>query len=63
MGKPSCSAVQLGRKDKPWPVWLEPLLSIGTCFRIKTILLKNMVQKLQKKGNQLFYSVGTTPSR
>ena len=32
MGKPSCSAVQLGRKDKPWPVWLEPLLSISTCF-------------------------------
>jgi hypothetical protein len=34
MGKPSCSAVQLGRKDKPWPVWLEPLLSISTCYSI-----------------------------
>ena len=32
MGKPSCSAVQLGRKDKPWTVWPEPLLSISTCF-------------------------------
>jgi hypothetical protein len=32
MGKPSCSAVQLGRKDKPWTVWPEPLLSISACF-------------------------------
>jgi hypothetical protein len=36
MGKPSCSAVQLGRKDKPWMVWPEPLLSISTCFSPKT---------------------------
>jgi hypothetical protein len=32
MGKPSCSAVQLGSKDKPWTVWPEPLLSISTCL-------------------------------
>ena len=25
MGKPSCSAVQLGSKDKLWTVWPEPL--------------------------------------
>jgi hypothetical protein len=28
---PSCSAVKLGRKDKPWTE-PEPLLSISTCF-------------------------------
>ena len=37
MGKPSCSAVQLGREGKPWTVWPEPLLSISTCLRIEDI--------------------------
>jgi hypothetical protein len=40
MGKPSCSAVQLGKKDKPWPVWLEPLLSISTCLSVKMLKIK-----------------------
>ena len=43
MGKPSCSAVQLGRKDKPWTVWPEPLLSISTCFMINSTYFRNPI--------------------
>ena len=49
MGKPSCSAVQLGRKDKPWMVWPEPLLSIGTCFSI--ILYATLSSLFLQKSN------------
>jgi hypothetical protein len=57
MGKPSCSAVQLGRKDKPWTVWPEPLLSISTCFITKYFLpeleLWGILKPCCKKGRHL----------